>query len=253
MRTTFALAVVAAAALLATAGEAQDKISIGRFTDVALYRPPGQVKSFVLFLSGDGGWNLGVIDMAEALAGQGAMVAGISVPEFLAGLEKDAAKCTQFDRGLEDLSRFLQTRAGLARYHKPIVVGYSSGATLAYGLLVQAPATFGGALSLGFCPDLAVREPPCKGQGLASARRKSGPGVDLLPSKELQKPWIVLNGEQDMVCDIDATERFVQQSGGARLVKLPHVGHGFGVPRNWMPQFLEAFRALEAAVAERAN
>jgi type IV secretory pathway VirJ component len=251
MRTTFAVAVVVAAAMLATAVEAQERISVGRFTDVALYRPAGEIKSFVLFLSGDGGWNLGVIDMAQALAGQGALVAGISVPQFLASLEKDGAKCVRFDRDLEDVSRFVQTRAGLPRYHAPLVVGYSSGATLAYGVLVQAPSTFGGALSLGFCPDLAVREPPCEGQGLESVRRKTAPGFDLLPSKGLAKPWIVLNGVQDMVCDIDATERFVQQSGGARLVKLPHVGHGFGVPRNWMPQFLDAFRAIEAAAAQR--
>jgi hypothetical protein len=39
-------------------------------------------------------------------------------------------------------------------YHVPVLVGYSSGATVVYAALVQSPpGTFAGALSLGFCPD----------------------------------------------------------------------------------------------------
>ena len=69
------LATVLAAAPL----HAEETLSHGRFSSVTLYRPAGPVTSVVLFLSGDGGWNLGVVDMAEALKDQGALVAGIDV------------------------------------------------------------------------------------------------------------------------------------------------------------------------------
>ncbi|SPZ91950.1 Type IV secretory pathway, VirJ component [Sphingobacterium multivorum] len=49
------------------------------------------------------------------------------------------------------------------------MVGYSYGATLVYGLIAQAPAgTFRGGIALGFCPDITIAKPLCKGSGLSS-------------------------------------------------------------------------------------
>src|SRR5262245_53700383 len=79
---------------------AQEHVAHGRFADVALYRPQGEPKSFVLFLSGDGGWNEGVDGMARALADEGALVAGIDVPKFLASFAKDEAACVYPDGDL---------------------------------------------------------------------------------------------------------------------------------------------------------
>jgi type IV secretory pathway VirJ component len=53
-----------------------------------------------------------------------------------------------------------------------------------------------------------------------------------------------LQGTIDQVCDPSATEAFVKQVKGGRVVLLPKVGHGFAVQRNWMPQFKEAFTDL---------
>ena len=80
------LAGALAACLTLPTAQAQETLSHGRFTDVTLYRPHGAVNSFVLFLSGDGGWNQGVVGMAEALADEGALVAGISVPQLVVEL-----------------------------------------------------------------------------------------------------------------------------------------------------------------------
>ena len=35
------------------------------------------------------------------------------------------------------------------------------------------------------------------------------------------------------------------------MIRLPAVGHGFSVERNWMPQFLEAYRRLNAPQQNR--
>ena len=42
-----------------------ESLSYGRFGQVAIYRPAPHPKNVVLFLSGDGGWNLGVVDMGD--------------------------------------------------------------------------------------------------------------------------------------------------------------------------------------------
>ncbi len=228
-------------------------LSHGRFSDIVVYRPEGTPKSFVLFLSGDGGWNLGVIDMAQALVNQGAMVAGINTPKLLADFDKDGGECAFPDGDLENLSHFVQAYYHLPDYLKPIIVGYSSGATFAYANLVQAPkGTFAGALSLGFCPDLQLHKPMCKGSGIEFEKRPDGKGVNFLPTKTLESPWIALQGEIDQVCSPASTQQFVARVPGAEVVMLPKVGHGYSVPPHWLPQFQAAFTKLAASEEKEA-
>ncbi len=216
---------------------------------MALYRPDGPVKDFVIFLSGDGGWSFGVLDMAQALVSRGVMVAGVSVPQFLAALETDSASCVYPDGDLENLSHYVQGFAQLPAYHTPLLVGYSSGATLAYSMITQAPpGTFGGALSLGFCPDLDLSKRLCQGEDLHYSKSPDGKNFDLLPTSTGRTPWIVLQGQIDQVCDLTMARAFVKQVPEGTLVELPKVGHGFGVQANWMPQYLAAFGTLAAAV-----
>jgi type IV secretory pathway VirJ component len=226
----------------ARAGE--ETFSFAPFGTVHVYAPPGAPAQVVLFVSGDGGWNLGVIPMARRLQGEGALVAGIDVRTYLAGLEKSGA-CAYPAGSLEELSRAVQLRHHLQEYRAPILVGYSSGATLVYAALAQAPPeTFRGAISLGFCPDVSLRTPLCRGRGLVSHPKAKGTGYDLEAFPGLALPWAVLQGEIDQVCAPAETARFVGQIPSARLVSLPKVGHGFGVTPRWEPQYVEAYRQL---------
>ena len=154
------LSVVAALQLAAASADAQEHVAHGRFADVALYRPAAEVKSFVLFLSGDGGWNQGVEDMARALAGEGALVAGVDVPKFLASFRGDGTSCVNPDGDLENLSHYLQGYAQLPTYFAPMLVGYSSGASLAYAMLAQAGSgTFAGTAGTSTKPPLIAGRP----------------------------------------------------------------------------------------------
>jgi type IV secretory pathway VirJ component len=65
------------------------------------------------------------------------------------------------------------------------------------------------------------------------------------PAPRLEEPWIALQGQQDQVCDPAAVDRFVSGIPAARVVRLPKVGHGFGVEHNWLPQFLASYQELE--------
>ena len=75
-------ATVSAAAPSPPATSQAEHVSHGRFQNVAVYAPIGTPKSFVLFLSGDGGWNRGAEDIARQLVRHGAMVAGIDLPKL---------------------------------------------------------------------------------------------------------------------------------------------------------------------------
>ena len=231
------------------AAQAADTLSHGRFSKITVYQPKGTPNGLVLFLSGDGGWNAGVVSMAQSLADQGALVAGLDTPAFFKSLDKDPNDCVFPDGDLENLSHFIQAYYKLNSYYRPILVGYSSGATLSYAMLAQAPdGTFAGALALGFGPDMGLHKPLCKNkdQDLKFEVRKDGKGINLLPSTSIKVPFIALQGEIDQVVTPEVTRSFVEQTPGAQIVMLPKVGHGYSVERNWMPQYLAAYARIIA-------
>jgi len=223
------------------------RISHGRFRNIVVYSPQGTPKSFVLFLSGDGGSNGRVSEMAQQLVQQGAMVAGIDLAQLEANLLADGDQCVFPDGDLENLSHFVQAYYRLPTYLAPMLVGVASGAGMAYAVLAQAPAgTFAGALTLSFCPGLDLQKPLCKSSGLDYRRAARGRGVDLLPAKSLASPWVALQGDTERSCPAGAGRDFVAQVRGAASVTLPGVGHEFAPTARWMPQYLAAFNALTA-------
>jgi len=224
---------------------ATETLQYGRFGQVHLYRNSPHPKHVVLFLSGDGGWNLGVVDMANILASLDALVVGIDLPRFDKAMEATKEACHYPAADLEMLSKYVQKKLEFPSYVTPVVVGYSSGATLAYAAIVQAPPnTFRGAISMGFCPDLPLKTPLCKGQGLAWGPGPKGKGVSFLPSSGLEVPWIAFQGQADEVCLPNDVQRYVKQVKGAQIVLLPKVGHGYSKAANWEPQFRRAFAEL---------
>lgn len=239
----FALAAVFAGG---TASSAEATLEYGRLDLVTMYQPAGTPQELVLFISGDGGWTSGVMEMARHLADQGALVAGVDVNQFGKRLRESGDSCIFTAGDLEGFAHFLENKYGFQTYVNPILVGYSSGATLAYTTLVQAPrGTFKGALSLGFCPDPPWDKPMCAGNG-PGLKVDRGPRRKLIvhPASGLADPWIAMQGTIDQVCDASVTREFVAQVPGARLIELPKVGHGFSVERNYVPQYLDAFAKL---------
>ena len=228
----------------------------GRFGTVAVYIPEGKPQSVAIFISGDGGWELGVINMARTLTSMGAVVIGLDVRHYFASLHKAAARagapCQMIAADFEALSHQVQREIGMSEYHVPVLVGYSSGATVAYAALVQSPpGTFAGALSLGFCAEQDFSGVElCSGAGLRYTHNAHHELV-FEPASTLRQPWIALQGEKDQVCSPEAAAQFAAQVAGGAIVKLPLVGHGFSVERNWMPQFREAYARLTARVETR--
>jgi len=233
-------------------GVVEEQVTVPLLGKVAVVRPvPVQrTRGVVLFVSGDGGWKLGVIAMARRIASQ-ALVVGIPMPVWQKEVERGSGSCWYPAGELESIAQAAEKIYKFPRYLRPILVGYSSGATLVYGALAQAPAeTFAGAVSLGFCPDLDVARAVCDrgtwNPVYDQKKRRSllPPRPDLPARMDGAAVWTALQGQADQVCDPREVERFVGQVPAARVVSLPKVGHGFSVPRNWGDSFDEAVDAL---------
>jgi type IV secretory pathway VirJ component len=222
-----------------------DTVYYNTFGKIPVYQSAKVPDAFVLFVSGDGGWNEGVVEMAKNLSAQGALVAGIDIRHYYRTINSLKAKCAYPAGDFEELSLALQKKYKLDQYLKPILVGYSSGATLVYGILAQAPAnTFKGAISLGFCPDIEINKPLCNGADLKSHVLLEGKSFYLEAAMQLSAPFIVLQGMIDQVCSYPETKKYMENMPMGDLISLPHVGHGFSVVNNWLPQLISAYQKV---------
>lgn len=232
-------------------GEAESRVEFGApFGTLTLYAPTGKPRSVVIFLSGDGGWHLGVIDMARHLRDQGAAVVGIDVRRYLADIAgTKSGACRYMAADFEALAHRIERQMGLSDYLQPLLYGYSSGATVVYAVLVQSPpGTFGAAVSLGFCPDQKFGQVAlCPGGGAKLTYHAGDKGAWVFdPAPKLTDRWIAFQGQSDTVCGASTVDDFAARTGNARVVKLPSVGHGYGVEKNWLPQFQQQFDELVA-------
>jgi type IV secretory pathway VirJ component len=235
--------------------DGEQRMSYGPFGEVLIYRPKGPVRSVALFVSGDGGWNTGVVEMGRHLVEMDAAVVGIDIRRYIKAINAPTQSCRSYAVDFEGLAHAVEQRLKLPEYLPPVLVGYSSGATLVYAAAVQSPkGTFAGALSMGFCPDLQLTQKACKGSGLEYewqyAKHGNPPpvvGLVYAASATNMTPWVAFQGAADQVCDSPATREFAGKTKSAELVWLEKVGHGFSVERNWVPQYKAAYTKLAAS------
>lgn len=228
----------------------QRKLFYPEVGTINLYGNDTNPAHVALFLSGDGGWDQVATNLATALAQDGqTLVAGIDLVKYYKKLHEVSGKCLYPAGDMENLSEFIQRELQLNDYRKPVLMGYSAGATLTYALLCQAPAgTFIGGIALGFCPEVETQKPLCEGSGkLTMKPRADGKGFDFTDQPAPNVPLEVLHGTSDQVCDSRNTDQFFQNISNVRVTFLPKVGHGFAVTKNWMPQFREAFSRIVSA------
>jgi hypothetical protein len=202
------------------------------------YVPKVRTTDVVLFLSGDDGWQLGVVDMARRIVPKRVIVLGLNFV-WLRRNQGDVA-CWDTSAELETIATAAETALGLDAYHPPTLIGYSSGATMVYAALAQgAPGAFPAGMSLGFCPDLATAKPACP-VGDWQPTFDDAKHTAWLPTRsDIRRDWYVLHGVQDTECPPADTERFVSAMAHAHYVPIEGTGHGFGRPERWGPPFDE--------------
>jgi predicted esterase len=234
-----------AAAASPTTGWTERVVSAPVVGEASVYIPRHPTtQNVVLFISGDGDWKLGVIDMARMIMPK-AVVIGVSYNALRKAPPPDVT-CWSPEADLVAISHAVQKEINLPEYRLPILVGYSSGATMVYHALVTAPQEFSGGLSLGFCPDMPSNHNVCGLDnfkiGPHDAKRNE---VDLPKVDKLAREWFILNGIQDQVCLPDAMHKYLDDMGGAHpIIDIEGTGHGFSKPQHWGPPFNESIDKL---------
>jgi len=207
------------------------------------YVPKPPTADVVLFLSGDDGWQLGVVDMARRIAARHIAVVGLNFV-WMKRHQTDVA-CWDTAGELQEIARAAEAQIGVKPYRPPTLVGYSSGATMVYSALAQGAAgSFAAGMSLGFCPDLPSIKPVCPTGDWQPTFDDAKHTAWLPTTPDIKRDWYVLHGVQDTECTPADTEKFVSGIAHAHYVPIDGTGHGFGRPERWGQPFDEAIGKL---------
>jgi type IV secretory pathway VirJ component/protein-S-isoprenylcysteine O-methyltransferase Ste14 len=184
-----------AAAAAAAPAQAVEHQTYGRFGQVSIYRRAPVPKGVVVLVSGEDGWDSHAEALARSLESLDALVIGLDLQYYLRKMERLTQDCSYPAGDFEMLSKLVQKKLELPAYTPPVLAGFGTGATLAYGALAQAPAgSFAGAISLGFCPAIETGHPLCAGRGLVSKPLPGGGSYQLQPVASLDQPWLLIPG-----------------------------------------------------------
>lgn len=138
-------------------------IAGGRYGQVTLTKPAGELTGFVVLFSDKTGWSPADTQAADALAAKGAMVVGVDTPRYAARLATEKKEtCHNLVGDAEDMSHQLERTVQTSRYFSPIFAGTGQGAMVSEQALTQAPDnTVAGAVSLAADAQLDARFKPC--------------------------------------------------------------------------------------------
>jgi type IV secretory pathway VirJ component len=222
-----------------------DSVTVTPFGKVYIYTPKSTPSNVVIMISGDAGWKYGVVSFAEEFSRMNNLVIGVDIGRYFKELRQRTGDCYHVASDFVELATAIEKRYNFPEYKPALIMGYSSGATLVYGILAQArPGTFIGGISLGFCPDIDLPKMLCETNGLTEKVDVTGKSYFLEPDARLGNHWVVLQGKLDKVCNYDEVAGFVNKTSDAELITLPETGHGFSKWSEFMPQWKEAFNRL---------
>jgi type IV secretory pathway VirJ component len=222
-----------------------DSVYVAPFGKVFIYNHSGTPRNVVIMISGDGGWSRGVIGFAQTFSEMNSLVIGVDILRYFKDLRQRTGDCYRVATDFVQLATEIEKKYNFTDYKPPVIMGYSSGATLVYGILAQArPGTFIGGISLGFCPDIELPKMLCQTNGLSERVDVTGKSYFLQPDAKLGNPWIVIQGKLDKVCNYSEVADFVHKTTDAELITLQNVGHGFSKWSDFMPQWKDSFIRL---------
>ena len=250
-RTSLAFAAALALAVSGCMRPAADQVAAGRMTlpsigAVDIYRPAGALRGVALFMAPHDRASGAYRKAAASVASEGFAIAVLPT-EAIMGALPARAPCINPNRALGGAVQAFEHGLGLNRYARPVLIGYRSGAALAYASFVQAPrGVYGGAISIDFNPETGGAKNWCAGKGHLAAVRTGDaarPGWRLLPVSRLSG-WTALDpvGGGGSA----AAARFVSAVPGARSVGYARGGGGIGDAAPALVGLMASMRAPKA-------
>ena len=178
----------------ASAGPRAIKVENEALGEIAVMAPEAQPDRFVAYITDKDGLTPQRQTEIDAIVARGAAVAILDLPKIQAKLKasKDE-ECYYVFGDIEDLARTAQRKLGMDEWRWPIMFGVGDGGTLSYLMLAQAPDnTAGGAVSIGFTPQLKGDHPLCGGAPMVSQSKGI---ITYSAFDDVPGPWVLISRE----------------------------------------------------------
>jgi type IV secretory pathway VirJ component len=211
-----------------TASSAQQILYYEPFGEVSVFRPTSAPRHVAIVISGDAGLDPIARTIAEQLAPRATLVLGVDLGQYRERLATGWADEVYPSADLELLSQFAQRALRVTAYESPVLVGVGAGAALVYAALAEAnPNAFRGAISVGFCPRLALPNRPGHGRNL-DADPIDGGVFRFVPPPQVQGRWVVIRDAHETRCPIGVVRAFVGHVPHAKLLVVSGSGRDLG-------------------------
>ena len=222
-----------------------DSLFVARFGKVYIHKLSDSPHNVAILISGYAGRKYGEAELAGVFSGMNTLLIEVDIPRYFNSLRERGRGCWMVSPDFVELATAVEKKYNFEGYVPPVIMGYSEGATLAYGILAQArPETFIGGISLGFCPAIEIPEMLCQVNGLTGEVITAGKSYYLNPNPRLGNPWIVLQGKKDTICDSKSVVSFVKKTSEAELILLQSTGRDFSRISEFKTQWKDAFSKL---------
>ncbi len=94
----------------------KDSMKVAPFGTVYLYVPEPPVSIVTIMISGDGGWNYGVLDFSEHFAGKGALVIGVDILKYNKDLKSRKDECYHIVSDFVSLATVVEKKYKFQQY-----------------------------------------------------------------------------------------------------------------------------------------
>jgi type IV secretory pathway VirJ component len=186
----------------------------GRYGDVRLAAPSGEIHGYVVLFSDAAGWSAADQAALDQIARSGALAVGVDLKTYVGKISGDGLGCEKLVADVELLSRQLEREFGGSDYYFPILAGLGEGGTLAAAVLSQAPGnTIAGAVSVDPNGVIHSSQPLCA----RSTLNEGGSGLRFEPNAALNGFWSI-GVKESASADIRS---FVAKSSSSPA--LPHI------------------------------
>jgi type IV secretory pathway VirJ component len=151
--------------LVAIAGSAPaDQFDSGLIPSPHILMPDGAPSSTVFLFSDKEGWSAADEDFSARLAGDGAIVVGVDLPQYLQSIAKVPDDCAYLVSDIENLSQQMQRSVGSSNYNPPILAGAGEGGGLVMAIAAQTPAaTVGHTVAIDPTASVPLTKTLCSG------------------------------------------------------------------------------------------
>ena len=100
------------------------------FGKVYIYNRTTTPQNVILMISGDGGWKSGVIGFSQTFSEMNALVIGVDILQYFKDLRQRTDDCYNVAADFVQLATEVEKKYDFPDYLPPVIMGYSSGATL---------------------------------------------------------------------------------------------------------------------------